>query len=180
MKMNTKELKTALITVGQTVAKKGFLPILKNVLIEVDNNLKLTCTDLELCMVQFVDCEYDKPFKTMVNYKMLRDTVKSIKNDIVSINMVDDKLVINNMITLDTIPAIEFPPIEPKQAVDEFSIDLKAIKKIIHCSSKDIAKPVLNGMFLNNAEICCTDGFRIAKNKKASNSKSKIVIPNSA
>jgi len=180
MKMNTKELKKALIIVGQAVAKRNSLPILQNVLITANENVKLTCTDLELCIVQNVVSEYGIPFKTTVNYKMLRDTVKSIKNETVSINLIDDELVINDMITLDTIPENEFPLVEVEQAVDSFRIDLKAIKRIIHCSSKDQARPTLNGMFLNNTEICCTDGFRVAKNKNASNSKSKLVIPNSA
>lgn len=180
MKMNTKELKTALITVGQAVAKRNSLPILQNVLITANENVKLTCTDLELCVVQNVNSEYGIPFKTTVNYKTLRDTIKSIKNETVLINLVDDKLVINDMITLDTMPAIEFPPVESKQTTDGFRINLNAIKKIIHCSSKDQFRPVLNGMFLNGTEICCTDGFRIAKNKNASNSKSKLIIPNNA
>ena len=179
MIVKTKELKTALLTVGQAVAKKSYLPILENVLITVNENVTLTCTDLEIYIIQNINSKENTPFKITVNYKILSNTIKSIKNETVSINLVDDKLVINNMISLDTIPEDEFPPVEVKQAIDRFRIDLNAIKKIIHCTSNDEARPVLNGMFLNGSEICCTDGFRIAKNKNASNSKSKLIIPNS-
>jgi DNA polymerase-3 subunit beta len=175
MKVRVKRLdiKEAVRKVAGCADKKGNIPILSNILIEAeDNTMRLTATNLEMGASTVIPSTVDEPGKTTVNAVKFSKFVASFSGEEFEMRTEDSKLTItstNLEFSLATLPPEEFPEIE---LPEEYSLRLlsshleKGIKKVSYAVSKDEARYILTGVYLNargdKFHVVATDGHRLA------------------
>ena len=124
--------------------KRGYLPILSNLLIENigKNTIKISATDLEISIITYCKTEIIEEGKVAVNSKKIYNIIKEFpesqdKDDIyINFKENDSGIVIVNykktVFKLTTVPAIDYPTIINFKSEDSFNINLKILKKLIN------------------------------------------------
>ena len=129
------ELLKPLVLVSGAIERKHTLPILSNVLIEVNQGkLSLTGTDLEVEMVaSSVMAEPAPDFRTTVPAKKLLDIVKSLPDGVqINVQMEGDNLILRagkSRFSLSTLNADEYPNLDSWDAVSDFTSQQKPISR---------------------------------------------------
>lgn len=174
--LNRELLLKPLLLVSGAVERKSTLPILSNVLLEVNgNSLKLIATDLELEMVAYAQIDNQSSDGAItVPARKLLDICKSLPNDSTLLfELADDAITIStgrSKYSLSTLPASEFPNIEEWSGDVEFSLPKTDLLRLIESTHFSMANQdvryYLNGMSIETegAEIrsVATDGHRLA------------------
>jgi len=163
-------------TVQNAIAQKNTLPILSNLLIEVDNNeAKITATDLDIGISSKVAVTTKETGSITVPAKKLVDIIKELPDE----NEVSITLKKNNMITIDCknvqckiigLPKDEFPQMPDFKEKDAILLPQKLLKEMLaqtnFAASKDETRYVLNGVLFmikkDKMQIVATDGRRLA------------------
>ena len=162
--------------VAGVVERRQTLPVLSNVLLVVQGQqLSLTGTDLEVELVGRVNLEEPaEPGEITVPARKLMDICKSLPSDVlIDVRVDEQKLVIKagrSRFTLSTLPAGEFPNIEPAAGSVEFTVNQAQLKSLIDRTSFAMAQQdvryYLNGMLLEVStgvlRAVATDGHRLA------------------
>lgn len=158
------------------VEKRQTLPVLANVLLEVDGGrLALTGTDLEVELVAQAELsgEFGEGEITVPARKLL-DICKSLPASAeIELKLEGQKLSLKSgksRFTLATLPANEFPNLEEGVGAFSFSIAQKALKKLIDKTAFAMAQQdvryYLNGMLFEvssgRLRTVATDGHRLA------------------
>lgn len=165
-------------TIVGVVERRQTLPILANVLIDLDGgSLSLTGTDLEVEVVSAIqDIETpQEPVQLTVPARKLLDICKSLPDDVdVTFNISDpDRVVVTSgrsRFTLSCLPAKEFPSIEKGEAKLNLVLAAQDLKALIDSTSFAMAQQdvryYLNGMLWEFAggtlRAVATDGHRLA------------------
>jgi DNA polymerase-3 subunit beta len=165
-----------LLLVSGVVEKKQTLPALSNVLMVLkDNILSLTGTDLEIeivCRVEIQDISEDG--EITVPAKKFLDICRSLPEAAtISFVLSDEKATVKSgrsRFTLSTLPANDFPSIEPSQNELSFSCEQSEIRRLIDRTSFAMAQQdvryYLNGMLWelksDSLRAVSTDGHRLA------------------
>ena len=161
--------------VGSVVERRQTLPVLSNILFTLKNSqLTLTGTDLEVEMVAHAAVESADEGDITLPARKFIDICRALPEN-ASLDMVidNDKAVIRSgrsRFTLATLPASEFPNIDPIAAPFEFSISQAQLKKLIEQTQFSMAQQdvryYLNGLMLemsnNLLRAVATDGHRLA------------------
>lgn len=161
--------------VGSVVERRQQSPVLANALVSVvANHLTLTGTDLEVEMISHAQVQADEDFDITLPARKLVDLCKSLPEGAsVSLELDDDRAVIRSgrsRFTLSTLPAAEFPNIEPVEQALSLSLSQAQLKQLFDQTQFAMAQQdvryYLNGlMFEVTAEaLTCvaTDGHRLA------------------
>jgi DNA polymerase-3 subunit beta len=162
--------------VGGVVEKRQTLPVLSNVLLEIEGNqLSLTGTDLEVEIQGRVELtEPSTEGAITVPARKLLDIVKALPDDsLISLVQNDDRIVVTSgrsRFTLSTLPASDFPNVEEDDNTLNFNMPQKTLKKLVDATSFAMAQQdvryYLNGMLLelsqNRVRTVATDGHRLA------------------
>lgn len=162
--------------VGGVVEKRQTLPVLSNVLLEIEGTqLSLTGTDLEVEIQGRVELtEPSTEGAVTVPARKLLDIVKSLPDDsLISLVQNDDRVVVTSgrsRFTLSTLPASDFPNVEEDENTLNFNMPQKTLKKLVDATSFAMAQQdvryYLNGMLLelsqNRVRTVATDGHRLA------------------
>ena len=162
--------------VGGVVEKRQTLPVLSNVLLEVEGNqLSLTGTDLEVEIVGRVElAEAAADGAITVPARKLLDIVKSLPDDApISLKQNEDRVVVTSgrsRFTLSTLPASDFPNIEEDENTLNLTLPQKTLKRLVDATAFAMAQQdvryYLNGMLLelspNLVRTVTTDGHRLA------------------
>jgi DNA polymerase-3 subunit beta len=162
--------------VGGVVEKRQTLPVLSNVLLEIEGNqLSLTGTDLEVEIQGRVELtEPSTEGAITVPARKLLDIVKALPDDsLISLVQNDDRVVVTSgrsRFTLSTLPASDFPNVEEDDNTLNFTMPQKTLKKLVDATSFAMAQQdvryYLNGMLLelsqNRVRTVATDGHRLA------------------
>ena len=163
--------------VAGVVEKRQTLPALANVLVVLDNEqLSLTGTDLEVEIVGRVSLDDSKAVagEITVPAKKFLDICRSLADgSIIEFVLQDQKVTVKSgrsRFTLSTLPASEFPAIEPGENDFGFQCEQSEIRRLIDRTSFAMAQQdvryYLNGMLweLREGEIrvVATDGHRLA------------------
>ncbi len=166
----------ALQLVAGAVEKRQTLPVLSNILLEVDEKgLRLTGTDLEveLSVYLFVQQIQETGDITFPARKLL-DIVKSLTNEKpIKISLQDNRATIQSgrsRFTLSTLPANDFPHVDEGVGTMNFSIPCSILSEMIERTHFAMAQQdvryYLNGMNLEIAQeklkTVATDGHRLA------------------
>lgn len=165
-----------LTLVAGVVERRQTLPVLSNVLIEVqDAQLSLTGTDLEVELIgRTAPTQVDEPGSATVPARKLMDICKSLPDQSeISFALEDGRAVLRSgrsRFTLSTLPVAEFPNIEDSQGSVELSLPRGTLKHLIDATSFAMAQQdvryYLNGMLLelrsNLVRTVATDGHRLA------------------
>lgn len=178
--------------VQKAVSTKTTLPILEGILLECNDNLKLTGNDLEIAIEYTIDADIMEKGSVVINSKMFGDIVRRLPDSevLVKVNQ-------NNMVTIECenshfdikgLSSSGFPSLPDIKKENAFKIDQSIvrdmIKQTIFAVSTDENRPVLTGSLIecNNGEITfvAIDGFRLAMRKNEVNNNSsalKVIVP---
>ncbi|MHA7878693.1 MAG: DNA polymerase III subunit beta [Saccharospirillum sp.] len=162
--------------VSGVVEKRQTLPVLSNVLLEVeDNQLSLTGTDLEVEIVGRVTLmEAAQPGAITVPARKFLDIVKSLPDDaLISLSQNEDRVVLSSgrsRFTLATLPVSDFPSVEEEDDSLAMTMPQHTLKQLIEATAFAMAQQdvryYLNGMLLelnqNQVKTVATDGHRLA------------------
>lgn len=178
-KAEKKDLLGLLAKTQNVVEKRNTMPILVNVLLDVDGNrLKVFATDLEVSLTDEVAVQSSVSGKVAVNAKNLFDIVKELDEGVVQLTKKEnnwleikqDKSVFN----IIGISSDEYP-LFPTFSTDSFtSVDAKMfldmIEKTIYSVSNDETRYHLNGVYFEKSQsgskaqfrMVATDGHRLS------------------
>ena len=163
------------------VDKKNSLPILANILIEAkDNQLILSSTDMDISIIEKVNCNVTEEGSTTINSQILYDIVRKIEdNSEIEIISNNGKLLTlrskGSRFSLASLPKEDYPIIEKQNSGVEIILNTKILFKLIDKTkfaiSNEETRYFLNGLYFNitndnNKNIVTlvgTDGHRLAK-----------------
>ena len=163
------------------VDKKNSLPILSNILIEAkDNSLTLSSTDMDISIIEKIDCNVSEDGSTTINSQILYDIVRKINdNSEIEIISNDGKLLTlradGSRFSLACLPKEDYPIIDQENSGNTIKINSKIIFKLIDKTkfaiSNEETRYFLNGLYFNITKdqsnsiltLVGTDGHRLAK-----------------
>lgn len=165
-----------LTLVAGVVERRQTLPVLSNVLIQVNGDeVALTGTDLEVELIgRTVASQVDEPGAATVPARKLMDICKSLPDQAeIQLSLEEGRAVLRSgrsRFTLSTLPVAEFPNIEDSQGSIELSLPRGVLKQLIDATSFAMAQQdvryYLNGMLLELrsglVRAVATDGHRLA------------------
>ena len=183
-KVNQQDLQQALNFCQGVIEKRSTLPILSNILLEVDNSkLTITATDLDLIFVhQIENVEVLEEGKTTTMSSTMYDIIRKFTsgkkinltlNESNKLHLESEKSIFN----LNCIAASEFPLTNENFNQNEFSIRSKDLLKLLNkCKfsiSNDETRHYLSGIYLHQSEVedkiyltaAATDSHRMSISK---------------
>ncbi|MEM7193038.1 MAG: DNA polymerase III subunit beta, partial [Pseudomonadota bacterium] len=175
------KLAKALAHVASIVERRNTIPILSNVLLGAGSSgLQLTATDLDLEVVETVDCTTAAEGAVTVPAHMFNDIVRKLPDGDISLDRdaEQDRLTITSgqvQFSLQTLPADDFPALSVEDLGHAFSVPASDLKRLIEKTrfaiSTEETRYYLNGIYLHAAETdgkatlraVATDGHRLAQ-----------------
>ena len=163
-KVNQQDLQQALNFCQGVIEKRSTLPILSNILLDVDNSkLTITATDLDLIFVhqiQNIEVLEEGKITTMSStmYDIIRKFTSGKKinltlNEDKKLHLESEKSIFN----LNCISASEFPLTNENFNQNEFSIKSKMLLKLLNkCKfsiSNDETRHYLSGIYIHQTEV---------------------------
>ncbi|MBI1423948.1 MAG: DNA polymerase III subunit beta [Gammaproteobacteria bacterium] len=161
--------------VSSVVERRQTSPILANTLLSVTGKvLTLTGTDLEVEMVATTEVDSDQDGDITLPARKLMDLCKTLPDGAkIEINIEKERATIRSgrsRFTLTTLPAVEYPNIEPIETPVSFRLPQHQLKQLIEQTQFAMAQQdvryYLNGMMLEitpqHVTTVATDGHRLA------------------
>ena len=163
------------------VDRKNSLPILSNILIEANNNqLTLFSTDMDISIIEKIDCDVSENGATTINAQILYDIVRKIdENSQIEIISNNGKLLTlranGSRFSLACLPKEDYPIIDQDNSGVKININstilFKLIDKTKFAISNEETRYFLNGLYFNITNeiseniltLVGTDGHRLAK-----------------
>lgn len=173
------ELVSGLSAVAGAVPSKATLPILETVLFESeDGRLKLTATDLEISIVEYVNADIETEGSVAIPAKRLLDTLRQLPDIPVGFQ-VDEQASVQfktdrGSYKLAGEKAEDFPDIPSLDEGEEITAPTQVIKDAIQKTSfavsTDDLRPAMMGVYFQlgteNSCIVATDGHRLVRLKR--------------
>ena len=163
------------------VDKKNTLPILANISIEAKNNeLILSSTDMDISIIEKVNCDVSEDGATTINSQILYDIVRKIDdNSEIEIISNNGKLLTlradGSRFSLACLPREDYPIIDKQNSGTKIKINSQMLFKLIaktkFAISNEETRYFLNGLYFsinkenknNIVTLVGTDGHRLAK-----------------
>lgn len=169
----------ALSAAARVASGKTQLPILSNILLQVDaTRLLVAATNLEIATTQYIGAKVNKPGSITVPAKLITEFVSNLPKESIELKVVNSNLhikcghytsIINGTIA-DDFP--ELPTIAEDASVnttinlDDFK---QAVSQTILTASSDATRPVLTGVYWHSFEghlyLAATDGYRLSERR---------------
>lgn len=164
-------------SVSGVVERRHTLPILSNVLIELEGDqLTLTATDLELQVASRTETQAgSSSHATTVSARKLQDILRALPDgSTVAMDLQDKRLQIKagkSRFSLQTLPAQDFPKLSPAgNATAVLELGQKDLKQLLalvqYAMAQQDIRYYLNGLLLsltsNGLTVVATDGHRLA------------------
>ncbi|MGV6826922.1 MAG: DNA polymerase III subunit beta [bacterium] len=169
------DLLQPLLQVGNIVERRQTLPILANVLVSVrKNHIIFTATDLEVELKTHASISSDDEGDFTVSARKLTDICKALPEDAdLQLSVEGDKAVLKSgtgRFMLGTLPAVDYPNIEPATVGNKFTLKEKELKRLLDKTQFAMAhqdvRYYLNGLLLElkagTLRAVATDGHRLA------------------
>ena len=157
------------------VERRQTLPVLGNVLVNASaTGLELTATDLEVELQARVGLEVEEPGEITIPARKLFDICRTWPEGVnMSISLKDDRILVQggrSRFTLATLPASEFPLVEPMAGSRQFAVAQRDFRELIERTHFSMAQQdvryYLNGLMLelnpDSVRAVATDGHRLA------------------
>jgi DNA polymerase-3 subunit beta len=186
-------LTKALNIVSKAVTIRTTIPILKGILLNVDENgiLTMTASDLDLSIEKKIKVENSQPGEIIVLSKLFGDIIRKLPDGEITFEESDGKVNIkcsNSEFNIIGLPSDEFPNINPAEANQDelvFNKDLlkDMIKKTSFAASIDENKGAMTGVLIemeeNTLNMVAIDGFRMAicREQMKNGKKENIIVP---
>jgi DNA polymerase-3 subunit beta len=165
--------------VQSVVERRSTIPILSNVLIEVQGDaLAFTATDLDIAVVENVAAEVAEPGACTVPAHIFYDIVRKLPDGAqVQLAFADSRMTVTaarSRFQLPSLPREDFPAMAEGEMPHGFVIEAAALKRLIDKTrfaiSTEETRYYLNGIYLHAAETngapmlraVATDGHRLA------------------
>ncbi|MBP3191516.1 DNA polymerase III subunit beta [Natronogracilivirga saccharolytica] len=182
------DLVRSLTAVIGAVPSKATLPILETVLFETeDSRIKLSATDLEVSIIEYVDADIENEGSVAVPARRLIETLRQLPDIPVTFE-VDDKAQVRFRTDKGTYKLAgeksedfpDMPALTEGQSINIETESLKdAIKKTSFAVSSDDLRPAMMGVFFDIGEedsrIVATDGHRLVRLVRSDISAAKSV-----
>lgn len=198
MKFNVSsgDLVQSLSAVAGAVPAKATMPILEMVLFESENGkLKLTATDLEVVITEYVQAEIEQEGAVAIPARRLLETLRQLP-DIPLFFEVDERFNIKFRTDRGTYKlagenADEYPDSPSLDGALTITSETELLKKAIHKTSfavsTDDLRPAMMGVFfqigLESSKIVATDGHRLVKlvlNNLSATEERSFIVPDKA
>ncbi len=178
--------------VQKAVSSKSTLAILEGILLEANEQFKLTGNDLEIGIECYVEADIKDMGSIVLSSKMFGDIVRRLPDSEVLIEVLPNNSVIieceNSHFELKGIPSDTYPALPSIKKENAFIIKQKIAREMIRQTlfavSIDENRPILTGSLLeckdNNVTFVSIDGFRLALRKSKienENQSFNVVIP---
>ena len=194
--VSSNELNKGLSAVIGAVPSKATLPILETILFESeDGKLKLSATDLEIAIVEYIDADIEEEGAVAIPARRLLETLRQLPSITVFFT-VDERKNINfrtdkGNYKLVGDDADEFPEIPTLEGGVEISTSTenlhKAIDKTLFAVSSDDLRPAMMGVYFkigtDESKFVATDGYRLVEyvNKEIKGSdNTEFIVPDKA
>lgn len=188
-----KNLIQGITTVEKAIAKNSTLPILNNILLEVDKGrLKFSATNLEIAIISWVGAKILKPGELTIPAKILSNFINSLPSKKIDLESKANSLEIkceNFKVNIKGLTAKDFPLI-PRIKKDPItrvsSPNLKrGLAQVISSAAISDSRPELSGILFKiegqELKLVATDSYRLAEKKIFLKEKPKedvsIIIP---
>ncbi|HCA43123.1 MAG TPA: DNA polymerase III subunit beta [Bacteroidetes bacterium] len=194
-KTTAEEFINAINKLSSVIPTRSTLPILDNVLFELEGNkLVMLASDLEIFVRSSLEVEGKQDGRIAVDAKRLLNFVRTLKNEDLNIEEADgSKLIVKTKKSKFTFPcesADDFPLPEENDLDNKISIDGGLLKrfigKVIHAVNTDAIRRNMSGVLFDirkdQLRLVATDGFRLGKIIKENFDHpeikdSKLVVP---
>lgn len=194
-------LSSGLFVTSHISFKSLNLPILNNILIQVEKNtIKFLATNLEIGVSCSIRGKIEKEGSYTVQGKLLSDYINLLPKEKIELELMEEKnnstsylnIHCNNYLTkIKGISASEFPLIPKIERKNPYICNInnlrESISQVIFAVSLNEARPEISGVFMNFSEnslvFAATDSFRLAekitilKSNNSSQQGQKIIIP---
>lgn len=195
MKFSCKQqiLSKALNIVSKAVTSRTTIPILKGILLKVDENglLTMSASDLDLTIEKTFQVEDFQPGEIVVQAKLFGDIIRKLPNENILVENQDNNVMIscsNSQFNIVGSSSDEFPKLslseeEREKVVFDKEILKDMIKKTSFAASIDESRGVITGVLLEMTEeslnMVSLDGFRmaIARESIKNSIEKKVIIP---
>ena len=165
--VDKRELSKAINLCSGVINTRTTLPILSNILVEADEGLTLTATDLETFIMCTVPSKVQSKGEFTVPASLFKEWIASAPDESVVLHYDENKLECKSGdadITLLTLPVEQYVCrpvlIENKVAVDG-NLLREALKKILPATCTDATRAILSGVHLIGSHIVATDTHRL-------------------
>lgn len=169
-------IKDAVSVIEKAVGENTNLPILKNILIEAENNtITFTATNLDIAITHRVAGKVIEDGRVTVPLSLFSSLIGNIQSDRLNFEKKENNLEIatdNYRAAINGMSAEDFP-ITPKIKNTESYLEIKsiflkeAIQQVTVASQYSDLRPELNSVLFNfsieNLVLASTDGFRLAE-----------------
>ena len=189
--------KKGLNIVQNIIGKNLTLPILNNILLNTEKKqLKLSATDLEIAITNYISCKVEKEGGITIPAKILVNFINNLPNKKIEINIKNDLIFIkcenykSNIKGLNIKDFPIIPKIKNEPIIEINSLKFKnALEQIIDFVSFSDIRPEITGILFDfssdkKIKFVATDSFRLGekvidfKNKKIKNiNLTSLIIP---
>jgi len=197
--LNQQDLQQALNYCQGVIEKRSTLPILSNIMLEVDNSkLTITATDLDLIFIHKVqNIEIMQEGKTTTTSSIMYDIIRKFSSGKkINLSLKDtNKLLLESeksIFNLNCISPTEFPLTDINFDENKFSLNSKSLLKLLNkCKfsvSNDETRHYLSGIYFHQTEVedknyltaVATDSHRMSISKLRLNQKidfEPVILP---
>ncbi len=171
-------LKNALAVCSRAVAASSTLAVLGNVLLQTQNGLlKISATNLEIGISQFVRCKVEEDGVVCLPARLLVEVVNNLPGEPVTLETVTEGLRLSvgkYRTVLKTVPAEDFPVINDTVSENAISLPSQdffhALEGVLFAVSTNETQIELCGVFMtrsgqNEIVLAGTDRYRLAESK---------------
>lgn len=191
------DLLPSLQSVNSVIERRHTLPILSNLLVEIDKNaVTLTGTDMEVELIAKIPQENNEESEFTLPARKLLDICRALPEEaVLNFTVEKDQAVLKSgksRFTLATLPAKEFPSTEITQFQLDFDLQQKDLCSLLEDTMFAMAQQdvryYLNGLLLevsdNYVRAVATDGHRLAlkeiEAKTGIEEEIQIIVPRKA
>ena len=182
----------ALNIVSKAVTSRTTIPILKGILIKVDEEgfVTMSASDLDISIEEKFEVVEFEPGEIVIQAKLFGDIIRKLPSDIIYIEENEGNLDIkcaSSEFRIIGNPSYEFPTINIGETSDKISFDRELlkdmIKKTTFAASVDESRGVITGVLVEMKEdslnMVALDGFRmaVAREKMINGREESIIIP---
>lgn len=192
--INRDELLPALQTVSGVVDRRQTLPILSNILLNIDEkSLKITATDMEVELIVEVTAEFNLTEVLTLPAKKLLDICRALPQKAkLDFEIKKERVLIKSgksRFTLASLPSQEYPFIEITEKTTNVKINQEKLETLLGNTQFAMAQQdvryYLNGLLLeitgNKIKAVATDGHRLAVDETKIQSQTEklvqIIVP---
>ena len=182
----------ALNIVSKAVTSRTTIPILKGILINVDEEgfITMSASDLDISIENKFEVVDYEPGEIVVQANLFSDIIRKLPSEIIYIEENEGNLIIrcsSSEFNIIGSPSDEFPKINLQEDGEKISFDKEVLKEMIKktsfAASIDESRGVITGVLLemkeNSLNMVALDGFRMAVSREYLNNgkEQNIIIP---